>query len=585
MVREYVVIDLETTGLDAQKDAIIEIAAVKVRRGLVVDQFSTLVSCGRSLTPEITALTGISDEMLAGQPQIDDVLPELIAFIGEAEPAAHNAPFDAGFLHRHWPDGREWLDTLTLAQIAWPTQPSYALRNLSTALSLRHTRAHRALDDALATAALLIAIEKELEKLPLQAKEDILLLAEGDATPAGALLRRKCAQPGGSASPAPAQAGERGKQPAREVDEGFCIDLAEISQYLGADSCYQERIEGFEERPQQLKLSLAVAEALNRQSFLLAEAGTGTGKSLAYLLPSALFALGSGKQVMISTHTRNLQEQLLNKDIPMLSRLLERDIRAVVVKGRANYLCRRLYQYLLHNPPDNLRYFLMRVAVWRSRSQSGDGGELTLTSYDRWKWQRVCASKENCAPFCPFARANGCIVQRVRAAAGRSDMIIVNHSLLVANASIEQGFLPPVGNLIVDEAQHLERAAEDQMTSSLDFYETLHLLGRLTRREKGRAVGALHTLRKYATQLRPETMAELAARTLDALEVDADAVLQASERFFDLLNSCFRAYLEKGGFFPLKVRILDQHRQSDDWQRILEQGNELSAAFNQLARD
>lgn len=582
-VREYVVIDLETTGLDLQQDEIIEIAAVKIRRGLVVDQYSSLVRCERVLTPQITSLTGISDEMLQGQPRLSEVLPQLIEFCGEAELAAHNAEFDAGFLHRYWPDDRIWLDTLPLAQIAWPTLPSYALRNLSAMLDLQHEQAHRALDDALATAALLVAAEKELEKLPLRAKEEILQLAADDPSPLSMLLRRKCGQPG--AAVAPGLEKEQGARGARQKDDEYRILMQEIRQYLGEESCYRERIEGFEERPQQLKMALAVAESLNQKGFLLAEAGTGTGKSLAYLLPSALFALGSGKPVMISTHTRNLQEQLLNKDIPMLKRLLGRDVSAVVVKGRSNYLCRRLYQYMLRNPVDQLRYFLMRVASWRSRSMSGDGGELTLTSFDRWKWQRICASRENCAPFCPYARSNSCIVQRVRAAASHSDIIIVNHSLLVANAAIEQGFLPQVGQLIVDEAQHLEHAAEDQLTTGVDFNEILHLLGRLTRREKGRAAGALQTLRRYAALRKPEAMAELALRTIDEAETDSDMVIRSAERFFDLLGSSFGGQLERAAFFPHKVRILPQHRQGEQWQALQQQGGELSAALSRLARD
>ena len=130
MAKEYVVIDLETTGLDILNESIIEIAAVKVRRGLIVDSFSTLVACDTPLRPEIEALTGITSEMLAGQPELIEVLPELTEFIGEADIAAHNAEFDSSFLHRFWADGRQWLDTITLAQIAWPCFPSYSLANL-----------------------------------------------------------------------------------------------------------------------------------------------------------------------------------------------------------------------------------------------------------------------------------------------------------------------------------------------------------------------------------------------------------------------------------------------------------------------
>ena len=149
MAKEYVVIDLETTGLDIMNESIIEIAAVKVKRGLIVDSFSTLVACDTPLRPEIELLTGITTEMLAGQPELDEVLPQLEEFVGEADIAAHNAEFDSTFLHRFWADGRQWLDTITLAQIAWPCFPSYSLANLCAYLDIDNEAAHRALGDAM----------------------------------------------------------------------------------------------------------------------------------------------------------------------------------------------------------------------------------------------------------------------------------------------------------------------------------------------------------------------------------------------------------------------------------------------------
>lgn len=581
MSNEYVVIDLETTGLDIMNESIIEIAAVKVRGGVIADSFSTLVACGKPLRPEIERLTGITTEMLAGQPELGEVLPMLDEFVGEADIAAHNAEFDANFLHRFWDDERQWLDTITLAQIAWPCFPSYSLANLGVYLDIENESAHRALGDAMATAKLLIAIEKQLDHLPLRARQDIAKLCQGDDSPTGRLLLRKCQQIG---ELPPVDNKRPEKQPAREVDEDFRIDPEDIRACLGPEGAARERIEGFEERPQQLKMSLAVAQAFNNDSRLLVEAGTGTGKSLAYLLPAALFSQGSGQQVAVSTHTRNLQEQLLHKDIPMLSRLLGRPVKAAAIKGRSNYLCRRLYQYLLNDPPDNLRYFLMRVAVWQATSATGDGGELTLTSFERWKWQRVSASRENCAPFCPYSRRNGCPVQKVRSEAAAADIIILNHSLLIANAAIEKGFLPDLPYLVVDEAQHLENAAEEQLTSCVDIFSTLDLLGRLTRRERGRAGGALPGLRKRLPDALPASLWELAEAQLDSIENDCETVIQAAESFFDLVAAGFRRPAEKVAYYPHKVRILPVHREGGNWALILQQGEIFRSELENLSQ-
>ena len=144
-INEYVVVDLETTGLDIQRDEIIEIAAVKVKRGLVVDTFQTLVRCDKAIPAEVSSLTGITEAMLSEQPDIWDVLPGFSDFVGETNLVAHNAAFDRAFLHKYWPDERQWLDTLILSQIVFPCLPTYSLANLTASLNIPNAPAHRAL--------------------------------------------------------------------------------------------------------------------------------------------------------------------------------------------------------------------------------------------------------------------------------------------------------------------------------------------------------------------------------------------------------------------------------------------------------
>ncbi len=583
---EFVVIDLETTGLDPEQDKIIEVAAVKIRRGLIVDQYTSLIDCGFPISDFVSDLTGITNEMLQNQPHIEDIIPSLEEFIGEAVICAHNAEFDSAFLHKTWDDPREWLDTITLAQIAYPCCASYSLAWLTGMLAIENTSAHRALADALATAELLIQAKNTLKKLPEKARQDLLTLAGDNSGPLDQLLRQECGLP--SAAAAEMQARPRRTYPAQkksDVNEQYRIKLTDIDRYLSGDGEFAARLEGFEDRPQQLAMSKAVAETFNQQGFLLAEAGTGTGKSLAYLLPAALFAEGSGKKVAISTHTKNLQEQLLNKDIPLLSQLLNKPLTAAVLKGRSNYLCRRLYNSLLKQPPENLRYFLMRVAVWQAGSSSGDGDELMLNGYEQWRWQRVCASKENCAMFCPFRKSGGCNVQKSRIAANNSDIYILNHSLLVANAAMETAFLPPFSYLVIDEAHHLEKAAEEQLAANVDFYAILNLLGRLKRRERGKETGALLSLRHYATGVfLSQLTQQMLNKHLDDLDGELTATLTAAEEFFALVTEFFKQDASKELFYPATVRILSKHYRQEDWPLLLSKGEELAEALNQLAR-
>ncbi|MCL2496901.1 MAG: hypothetical protein FWF04_05745, partial [Clostridiales bacterium] len=314
------------------------------------------------------------------------------------------------------------------------------------------------------------------------------------------------------------------------------------------------------------------------------EAGTGTGKSLAYLLPAALYALNSGQRVAVSTQTINLQEQLLQKDIPLLEKLLQHTVRAVVLKGRANYLCWRMYRSQLRHPGENMRYFLMRLASWLPHSNGGDSGELNLTSHDKWRWQRVCASSENCDAACPYFKS-GCFVNRARRETEKADIFILNHSLLIANAAMESGFLPELPNLIIDEAHHLERAAEDQLTGQVDFYTLLRLLGRLRRRERGKSGGLLESLIRQAMPLaETETKKQAINSRLAALDEVIEQAVRQAEQFFGLLQQHFMADAFTDGYFPARLRLLPQHRRALSWSAIDNLGQGLAAMLSELSR-
>ncbi|MCL2496532.1 MAG: exonuclease domain-containing protein, partial [Clostridiales bacterium] len=276
---EYVIVDVETTGLDAATDELIEIAAVKLRRGLVMEEFCTLVKAQHPIPPFISELTGIHDDLLIDQPGPREAVDLLVEFIGTAEIAAHNAAFDAAFICRYWQDKRPWLDTITLTQVAFPTLNSYSLSNLCEVLEIENDQAHRALGDARATARLFLRARKQLATLPMRARENLLLLAGEEKGPLEDLIRGQCSGLGAAAEQAPPKTESR--PPNRLTDENYRIPLEAINNYFAADGLYQQRIAGFEYREAQLKMALQVAASLNDKRFLMAEAGTGTGKSLA----------------------------------------------------------------------------------------------------------------------------------------------------------------------------------------------------------------------------------------------------------------------------------------------------------------
>ncbi len=582
----YVIIDVETTGLDPQRDRIIEIGAVKIKRGLVLDEFSSLIQPERPIPEEVTQLTGIDGELLTDAPRLAEVMPALEEFVDGGWLVAHNAPFDQHFLAPHWQEDRSWLDTLVLAQIFFPAQGSYSLENLCRSLEIDHPRAHRALGDAQATGELFLRCRQALHAAPRPLQAALSQLAQKAKTGAlGTWFAQEVGEEA-AATASPFYLPQRplpSPPPEREVNESFLLPLEQIEAYLQPEGYYEQRLAGFEHRPQQLTMSLAVAEAFNDPHFLLAEAGTGTGKSLAYLLPAVLFALGSGRQVAISTHTINLQEQLLHKDIPLLKTLLQRDFKAAVLKGRSNYLCLSLLRSYLRQGEDKMLVFLLRLLVWLSQTEEGDGSQLHLTGADKWKWQLVAASKDNClGGQCPHR--NQCFVQRSRRQAEGADLFVLNHSLLLANAGLERGFLPELPYLIIDEAHHLERVAEDQLSSKVDFYGLLSLLGRLQRRERGKKTGLLPRMEKEGATVLGPAENEVCRGKCAAIEGSVGQTIAAAESFFTYLKDGYRREAAQG-FFPASLRLTQKHLEGDLWQNGVSLGQGLVHQLKGLSRD
>ncbi|MBO0708714.1 MAG: hypothetical protein J2P44_10145, partial [Candidatus Dormibacteraeota bacterium] len=236
---------------------------------------------------------------------------------------------------------------------------------------------------------------------------------------------------------------------------------------------------GFEYREGQVQMLLAVAQAMWRGRRLVVEAGTGTGKSLAYLIPAAARAVGRRERVVVATHTHTLQEQLLLKDVPDLRAWLPWDIEVALLKGRANYLSLRRWRRYLAQPCDDAEElcFKLRLMVWLDGTATGDRAELRLSGRDTAFWQRVASDPLDCVGV--HCTPEDCFVHRARAEAEAADLIIVNHALLLADAQLEGGLLPEYQHLVVDEAHHLEQAATEGLRRDVDRSALIGLLDRL----------------------------------------------------------------------------------------------------------
>jgi ATP-dependent DNA helicase DinG len=269
-----------------------------------------------------------------------------------------------------------------------------------------------------------------------------------------------------------------------EPDSAATDLVGEVAAVFAPDGPLASSLPDFEPRDAQHQMACGVAEALRDGGTLLVEAGTGTGKTLAYLVPAIL----SGRRVLVSTGTKNLQEQIVQKDLPLLAAALDRPFTATVMKGRGNYLCLHRFQALRTgglprqqrlgglggrgNEVDE-RILLPILETWARETDTGDRAELNELPEDLPLWNDIAASAENClGATCP--QHQDCFVTRMRQRAGASDLVIVNHHLLFADAAVRQSaygeVIPDCHAAVLDEAHQLEDVATQYFGVTVSNY-------------------------------------------------------------------------------------------------------------------
>jgi len=476
MDSSFVVCDLETTGLNPFADKIIEIGLVRLEDGQISGNFHTLVNPNQSLNLKIKRLTGLDDRDLSGAPVLSEVLPEALDFIRDSSIAGHNIDFDLGFLAaaRGEPLRNPSYDTLELARLVVPDSSSFRLSALCRYFDIELKAGHRALDDAVATARLLTVLLQKFREADINVLNQLIkLLAEarskwhGFAVDVAKELLKVFPDKKISANPywrkdgmAFKETKPREKQNEKEKN---LLDPVYVASLVGKEGALLKAIAGYEYRPQQEAMVGEVAEAFNEEKYLMLEAGTGVGKSMAYLIPAVLWSLKNRERVLVATHTLNLQEQLWLKDIPVLAGVINQQFRASLAKGRQNYIClRRWFNTLngLHQPDEAA--FFARVLTWLALTKSGDRTELNATPGEGDYWLSICGDAENClGTRCRYRM--DCFVNKARKAVEEADLVITNHSLLFLDIRNENRVLPAYGPLIIDEAHHLEDSATNHL--------------------------------------------------------------------------------------------------------------------------
>lgn len=321
---------------------------------------------------------------------------------------------------------------------------------------------------------------------------------------------------------------------------------------------------GYEVRPGQFRMASAIARTLDssdwektgRANLLAIEAGTGTGKTLAYLVPALL----CGQKVVVSTNTLNLQDQILHKEIPFLREHIVPQLNAICVKGRQNYLCLYRWHQFASSPQQQLFASTMemqRLQEWQRETETGDRAELAWLTDNSPLWQTISSSTSQClGSHCP--EAISCFISRLRKKAGQAQLLIVNHHLFFSDLALRRfgqaEVLPRYETVIFDEAHHLENVATRYFGTSFSHYQVLDLV----------------------KDLETAAQADLAGRQREGVVQNARALARQVELFASI-------FPEERGRFSLSRFMEDSAEWPGEQQQLAEQIRILGGQLNKVA--
>ena len=598
MYDTIIAIDVEATGPEPADAAIIEVAAAVWENGEITRRFQTMVKPTRPLPPAVSKLTGITPEMLADALPVEAAMESLLAFLpSEAVCIAHRAAYDRELL-RHASNGKFMftvIDTVELARICFPQLASHSLGALREFLALPPAAAHRAMADCETLLCLwqkIVARAKEIP--PAVVSQMRRLLAGNPRHPYGDFFRRLEDDARISLAKPPLTFEEcfaAEETPARRSDEPRnppqTLSREAIEDFWRPGGALSRSLPDYEPRAGQVQLALAIAEAFNRGEHLLAEAGTGIGKSLAYLLSAVLWSTSNRTPVVISTNTKNLQTQLFAKDIPLVQKALDIPFKAALIRGRRNYLCLRKFFYLLRNLDKECdveeRMRLLNILPWAAWTSTGDIGENVVAERPGFLplWAKISTAGEEClGRRCQQQRR--CFLRAARAKALAADIIIANHSLVFAELGAKSPTLPPYEHLVFDEAHNLEDAATSHLSVEISLPRLQIPLGRLYRESRRSGVGLLPTIlhrwqKDAAVSLEDR---EAAVKAMASAMDRHAAVLPLAEKFFLALGDLFAAGRSDGE----TLRLQAERRRSKAWPNIVAAKEALLSAVAGLRR-
>ncbi|TAK20995.1 MAG: DEAD/DEAH box helicase [Chloroflexota bacterium] len=602
MIRQpLVAIDCEWTTSRTGERHLIEIAAIRFLGDRVLDTFASLISPPSAISLGVRRLTGIEDRVLRDAPAIERALPRFTAYLGNTPLVGHSIGFDLDALRGAGANMvNHALDTHELASIMLPGLASYALGSVASHLGIARSTNHRALGDAQTTHRVFRALTARVKALDRSILREIVDLTrptlwslapifaaiDDEVAPTGGTTIRDAiaAKVGVGAASLDAFVARVERPPLVAQATAGPIDIESTVALARGHGPLGRAIDDFAERPQQIAMLRAVCEQFGSGGQLLVEAGTGTGKSLAYLLPAIRHSVATGERVVVSTNTINLQEQLVHKDLPRIQVALPDAFTFTALKGRQNYLCFQRWAAMRRRTDLSLSEIvtLVKVLVWLPTTESGDVSELNLLDDERQIWSRLNAASDSCTPRrCAAIGHRGCFIHYARERAAASHVTVVNHSLLLSDMAVDNKVIPDYRYLIVDEAHHLE----DQATSQLGFTATLgsvaaylDILAHTSSERRSGIINEIgHHLRGADVSNAVQSEIERVAQELSSRVENARA---AAIDFFATVSAVFRTDERTGG--ESRVRITKATRAQSSFERIDTGWDNLAIAFAEV---
>lgn len=373
------------------------------------------------------------------------------------------------------------------------------------------------------------------------------------------------------------------------------INFHLLSEIIGKSGPVAQKLENYEYRPQQIKMLEVVSEAINENKIAIIEAGTGTGKTLAYLLPAITYAVNNKERCVVSTNTINLQEQIINKDIPFLQSVLDLKFKAVLVKGRSNYACKRK----LFEAERELDLFseegdqneLKAIIEWSKKTADGSKSDLNFVP-KKEVWEKIQSESDTSLKVnCPFYKE--CFFYMARRKAAAADILVANHHLLFADLAVraakgpsESAVLPAYERIIFDEAHNLEEVASNYFGAGITYLGLLRILNKLYRKkdgeEKGLLIYLLSKIEKAASWLPRRTYSQ-AKQNIEEMVVSLEnlksQLTSTMENIFLTVHTIKRrnnSELQEG---EIKLRLVPEILNKPSWKEVLTQTKELVRAL------